>query len=292
MPSQLATWRMENELNSLAVLKRRRLDGTESEAVFEKRRCIDSSHHSDWSDDDDPDWNDPDYDDGWIESELDRQHWEAEELAREAHDVEVMIDWEQDLRQLGLLAKAGQSRSLTEHIIEDHAEFWCLCLAIPRVYISDSVDEWYDEDTPAARSAAARLHTGGYVITSIHRVYISDSVDEWYDEDTHAARSAAARLRIPRRNVFTIGDEELAREAHDLEFMLCWEQELQELGHKAWQSRRLTEHNIEDYAEFCRSCTPRMLAQDHARRAWEGAVHVGYGAGQYWEAQELAREAH
>ena len=173
---------MENELNSLAVLKRRRLDGTESEAVFEKRRCIDSSHHSDWSDDDDPDWNDPDYDDGWIESELDRQHWEAEELAREAHDVEVMIDWEQDLRQLGLLAKAGQSRSLTEHIIEDHAEFWCLCLAIPRVYISDSVDEWYDEDTPAARSAAARL-------------------------------------RIPRRNVFTIGDEELAREAHDLEFM-------------------------------------------------------------------------
>ena len=233
---------MENELNSLAVLKRRRLDGTESEAVFEKRRCIDSSHHSDWSDDDDPDWNDPDYDDGWIESELDRQHWEAEELAREAHDVEVMIDWEQDLRQLGLLAKAGQSRSLTEHIIEDHAEFWCLCLAIPRVYISDSVDEWYDEDTPAARSAAARL-------------------------------------RIPRRNVFTIDDEELAREAHDLEFMLCWEQELQELGHKAWQSRRLTEHNIEDYAEFCRSCTPRMLAQDHARRAWEGAAHVGYGAG-------------
>ena len=86
--------------------------------------------------------------------------------------------------------------------------------------------------------------------------------------------------------------QELAREAHDLEFMLCWEQELQELGHKAWQSRRLTEHNIEDYAEFCRSCTPRMLAQDHARRAWEGAVHVGYGAGQYWEAQELAREAH
>ena len=139
--------------------------GKESEAVNEKRRCIDSSHHSDWSDDDDPDWNDPDYDDGWIESELDRQHWEAEELAREAHDVEVMIDWEQDLRQLGLLAKAGQSRSLTEHIIEDHAE-------------------------------------------------------------------------------------------------------------------------------FCRSCTPRMLAQDHARRAWEGAVHVGYGAGQYWEAQELAREAH
>ena len=112
---------MENELNSLAVLKRRRLDGTESEAVFEKRRCIDSSHHSDWSDDDDPDWNDPDYDDGWIESELDRQHWEAEELAREAHDVEVMIDWEQDLRQLGLLAKAGQSRSLTEHIVETTA---------------------------------------------------------------------------------------------------------------------------------------------------------------------------
>ena len=80
-------------------------------------------------------------------SSLDRQHWEAQELAREAHDVEVMIDWEQELRQLGLLAKAGQSRSLTEHIIEDHAEFWCLCLAIPRVYISDSVDEWYDEDT-------------------------------------------------------------------------------------------------------------------------------------------------
>ena len=152
MPSQLST------LNSLAVLKRRRLDGKESEAVNEKRRCIDSSHHSDWSDDD---WSDPDP--GWIESELDRQYWEAQELAREAHD---------------------------------------------------------------------------------------------------------------------------------LEFMLCWEQELQELGHKAWQSRRLTEHNIEDYAEFCRSCTPRMLAQDHARRAWEGAVHVGYGAGQYWEAQELAREAH
>ena len=43
--------------------------------------------------------------------------------------------------------RRGQSRSLTEHIIEDHAEFWCLCLAIPRVYISDSVDEWYDEDT-------------------------------------------------------------------------------------------------------------------------------------------------
>ena len=51
-----------------------------------------------------PDWNGPDYDDGWIQSELDRQHWEAQELAREAHDVEVMIDWEQELRQLGLLA--------------------------------------------------------------------------------------------------------------------------------------------------------------------------------------------
>ena len=49
-----------------------------------------------------PDWNGPDYDDGWIQSELDRQHWEAQELAREAHDVEVMIDWEQELRQLGL----------------------------------------------------------------------------------------------------------------------------------------------------------------------------------------------
>ena len=44
-------------------------------------------------------------------------------------------------------AEAGQSRSLTEHISEAHAEFWCLCLAIPRVYISDCVDEWYDEDT-------------------------------------------------------------------------------------------------------------------------------------------------
>jgi len=138
MPSQLST------LNSLAVLKRRRLDGKESEAVNEKRRCIDSSHHSDWSDDD---WSDPDP--GWIESELDRQYWEAQELAREAHD---------------------------------------------------------------------------------------------------------------------------------LEFMLCWEQELQELGHKAWQSRRLTEHIIEDHAEFCRSCTPRMLATELDR--------------QYWEAQELAREAH
>ena len=50
------------------------------------------------------DWNDPDLDDGWIQSELDRQHWEARELAREAHDVEVMIDWERELRQLGLLA--------------------------------------------------------------------------------------------------------------------------------------------------------------------------------------------
>ena len=50
-----------------------------------------------------------------------------------------------ELQELG--HKAGQSRSLTEHIIEDHAEFWCLCLAIPQVYISDSVDEWYDEDT-------------------------------------------------------------------------------------------------------------------------------------------------
>ena len=50
-------------------------------------------------------------------------------------------------RRCGSGHKAGQSRSLTEHIIEDHAEFWCLCLAIPRVYISDSVDEWYDEDT-------------------------------------------------------------------------------------------------------------------------------------------------
>ena len=66
---------------------------------------------------------------------------------------------------------------------------------------------------------------------------------------------------------------DLAREAHDLEFMLCWEQELQELGHKAWQSRI-----IEDHAEFCRSCTPRMLATELDR--------------QYWEAQELAREAH
>ena len=84
-------------------------------------------------------------DDGWIESELDRQHWEAQELAREAHDLEFMLFWEQELQELG--HKAGQSRSLTEHIIEDHAEFWCLCLAIPRVYISDSVDEWYDEDT-------------------------------------------------------------------------------------------------------------------------------------------------
>ena len=56
--------------------------------------------------------------------------------------------WEQELQELGHIGhKAGQSRSLTEHIIEDHAEFWCLCLAIPRVYISDSVDEWYDEDT-------------------------------------------------------------------------------------------------------------------------------------------------
>ena len=51
-----------------------------------------------------------------------------------------------------------------------------------------------------------------------------------------------------------------------------------ELGHKAWQSRRLTEHIIEDHAEFCRSCTPRMLATELDR--------------QYWEAQELAREAH
>ena len=56
--------------------------------------------------------------------------------------------WEQELQELGHIGhKAGQSRSLTEHIIEDHAEFWCLCLAIPQVYISDSVDEWYDEDT-------------------------------------------------------------------------------------------------------------------------------------------------
>ena len=131
MPSQLST------LNSLAVLKRRRLDGKESEAVNEKRRCIDSSHHSDWSDDD---WSDPDP--GWIESELDRQYWEAQELAREAHDLEFMLCWEQELQELG--HKAWQSRRLTEHIIEDHAEFWCLCLAIPRVYISDSVDEWYD----------------------------------------------------------------------------------------------------------------------------------------------------
>eukprot|EP01048_Picozoa_sp_COSAG05_P005049 COSAG05_NODE_291_length_12036_cov_15.352266_1_plen_93_part_00 len=45
----------------------------------------------------------------------------------------AMSSWEQELQELG--HKAGQSRSLTEHIIEDHAEFWCLCLAIPRVYI-------------------------------------------------------------------------------------------------------------------------------------------------------------
>ena len=59
--------------------------------------------------------------------------------------MEFILLWEQELQELG--HKAGQSRSLTEHIIEDHAEFWCLCLAIPQVYISDSVDEWYDEDT-------------------------------------------------------------------------------------------------------------------------------------------------
>ena len=88
------------------MTKRRRLDGRESEAEAEKRR------HGYYEIDDDDDWDDPplephwdpDYDDGWIQSELDRQHWEAQELAREAHDVEVMIDWEQELRQLGLLA--------------------------------------------------------------------------------------------------------------------------------------------------------------------------------------------
>ncbi len=80
-------------------------------------------------------------------SEGDEPDWEDEamEAAREAHDLEFVLLWEQELQELG--HKAGQSRRLTEHIIEDHAEFWCLCLAIPRVYISDSVDEWYDEDT-------------------------------------------------------------------------------------------------------------------------------------------------
>ena len=114
--------------------------------------CSPSSRRIRWSDDeepDDPEWMDgTGYDDPDAYWDDDRVREAEEELAREAHDLEFILLWEQELQELGHIGhKAGQSRSLTEHIIEDHAEFWCLCLAIPRVYISDSVDEWYDEDT-------------------------------------------------------------------------------------------------------------------------------------------------
>ena len=72
---------------SLAVLKRRRLDDKESEAEAEKRRHGYYLSDDGWNDPDYDDLSDPDPDDGWIESELDRQHWEAQELAREAHDL-------------------------------------------------------------------------------------------------------------------------------------------------------------------------------------------------------------
>ena len=121
--------------------KRRR-----SEAIAEKLALAYSSRWSDDKEPDDPEWMDgTGYDDPDAYWDDDRVREAEEELAREAHDLEFILLWEQELQELG--HKAGQSRSLTEHIIEDHAEFWCLCLAIPRVYISDSVDEWYDEDT-------------------------------------------------------------------------------------------------------------------------------------------------
>ena len=114
--------------------KRRR-----SEAIAEKLALRYSSRWSDDKEPDDPEWMDgTGYDDPDAYWDDDRVREAEEELAREAHDLEFILLWEQELQELGHIGhKAGQSRSLTEHIIEDHAEFWCLCLAIPQVYISD-----------------------------------------------------------------------------------------------------------------------------------------------------------
>ena len=86
--------------------KRRR-----SEAIAEKLALRYSSRWSDDKEPDDPEWmdgtgyDDPDayWDDDRVREAEDRQHWEAFQRAREAHDLEFMLFWEQELQELGHL---------------------------------------------------------------------------------------------------------------------------------------------------------------------------------------------